>query len=203
MRFSHFSLFALSGLSIASPVVTKRADTLSLLTDLYATVQVYTGAISKPSYNSSIPPPLTIPDATLAPLTPSSSLLDKTAATAQIGTQLNLITAAVTSTTNEIKALPATTTPTTQRGEVVEKRQDFLIGVAAILSLIIIEILATVGAAILILGGAVLLVFTTPLTTSLAGLIIAVELILDVTLTGVIALLDTLLTGLALGVSGL
>jgi hypothetical protein len=85
----------------------------------------------------------------------------------------------------------------------VEKRQDVLIGVAAILSLIIIEILATVGAAIAILGGAVLLVFTTPLTTSLAGLIIAVELILDVTLVGVIALLDTLLTGLALGVSGL
>jgi hypothetical protein len=47
MRFAHFSLFALSGLAIASPVVTKRADAVSLLTDLYATVQTYTGAISK------------------------------------------------------------------------------------------------------------------------------------------------------------
>jgi hypothetical protein len=202
MRFSHFSVFALSGLSIASPVVTKRADTLSLLTDLYATVQVYTGAISKPSWHF-LKLTLTILDATLAPLSASSSLLDKTAATAQIGTQLNLITAAVTSTTNEIKTLPPATTPFTKRAQPVEKRQDVLIGVAAILSLIIIEILATVGAAIAILGGAVLLVFTTPLTTSLAGLIIAVELILDVTLVGVIALLDTLLTGLALGVSGL
>ena len=47
MRFSHFSIFALSGLSLASPVVQKRADVASLLTDLYATVQIYTGAISK------------------------------------------------------------------------------------------------------------------------------------------------------------
>ena len=47
MRFSHFSVFALSGLSIASPVLSKRADAVSLLTDLYATVQVYTGAISQ------------------------------------------------------------------------------------------------------------------------------------------------------------
>jgi len=49
MRISHLSLCALSGLSIASPVFTKRADAVSLLTDLYATVQVYTGAISNAS----------------------------------------------------------------------------------------------------------------------------------------------------------
>jgi len=47
MRFSHFSVFALSGLAIASPVLNKRADVGTLLTDLYATVQIYTGAISK------------------------------------------------------------------------------------------------------------------------------------------------------------
>jgi hypothetical protein len=46
MRLSHLTVFALSGLSIASPVVTKRADVQSLLTDLFATVQTYTGAIS-------------------------------------------------------------------------------------------------------------------------------------------------------------
>ena len=50
MRFSHFSVFALSGLSIASPVLSKRADVVSLLTDLYASVQVYTGAISESSH---------------------------------------------------------------------------------------------------------------------------------------------------------
>jgi hypothetical protein len=48
MRFSHLTVFALSGLSLASPVVTKRADVQSLLTDLFATVQTYTGAISTP-----------------------------------------------------------------------------------------------------------------------------------------------------------
>lgn len=46
MRFSYFSVLALGGLSIASPVVSKRADAASLLTDLFATVQIYTGAIS-------------------------------------------------------------------------------------------------------------------------------------------------------------
>jgi hypothetical protein len=55
MRFSHFSIFALSGLALASPVVQKRdtqADVASLLTDLYATVQIYTGAISKSKLRS-------------------------------------------------------------------------------------------------------------------------------------------------------
>jgi hypothetical protein len=50
MRFSNLAVFALSGLSIASPVVTKRADAVSYLTDLYATVQIYTGAISTSNY---------------------------------------------------------------------------------------------------------------------------------------------------------
>lgn len=48
MRFSIATVCALAGLSVAGPVgnVNKRADAVSLLTDLYATVQVYTGAIS-------------------------------------------------------------------------------------------------------------------------------------------------------------
>jgi hypothetical protein len=51
MRFSHFSLLALTGLSLASPVVKRdSASTVAdLLTDLYATVQTYTGAISQSS----------------------------------------------------------------------------------------------------------------------------------------------------------
>jgi outer membrane lipoprotein-sorting protein len=60
MRFSVATVFALAGLSIAGPVgqATKRADAVSLLSDLYATVQVYTGAIStfiptrQPKYRS-------------------------------------------------------------------------------------------------------------------------------------------------------
>lgn len=51
MRFSIATVAALAGLSLASPVthLNKRADAISLLTDLYATVQVYTGAISTTS----------------------------------------------------------------------------------------------------------------------------------------------------------
>jgi hypothetical protein len=62
MRFSNLAVFALTGLTIASPVVTKRdtnADVVSLLTDLYATVQIYTGAISQffpPPIPSTTPP---------------------------------------------------------------------------------------------------------------------------------------------------
>ncbi|KAJ4311269.1 hypothetical protein N0V94_008026 [Neodidymelliopsis sp. IMI 364377] len=199
MRFSHFSVFALSGLSIASPVLSKRADVTSLLTDLYATVQIYTGAIN----------------ATLAPLSASSPLLEKTAATTQVGAQINLITASITTTTNEIKKLPHSNS--TKRSaasdldidvDVIdadsqpkEKRQ--LIAVGALLALIIVEIFATVTAAVAILGLAGLLVFLNPLTSALSLLILAVELVLDVVLVGVIALLDSLLTALALGVSGL
>lgn len=82
-----------------------------------------------------------------------------------------------------------------------EKRQ--LVAVGALLALIIVEIFATVTAAVAILGLAGLLVFLNPLTGGLSALILAVELVLDVVLVGVVALLDTLLTALALGVSGL
>jgi hypothetical protein len=83
----------------------------------------------------------------------------------------------------------------------VEKRQ--LIAVGALLALIIVEIFATVTAAVAILGLAGLLIFLNPLTGALSALILVVELVLNVVLVGVIALLDTLLTGLALGLSGL
>jgi hypothetical protein len=49
MRFSHLTVFALSGFAIANPIISKRATedaVSSLLTDLYAQVQIYTGAIS-------------------------------------------------------------------------------------------------------------------------------------------------------------
>ncbi|KAF9701350.1 hypothetical protein EKO04_000354 [Ascochyta lentis] len=201
MRFSHFSIFALGSLSIASPILSKRADAVSLFNDLFATVQTYTGAIN----------------ATLAPLSASSPLLEKTAATIQVGAQINLITAAVTATTNEIKALPQSNSTSTKRsvgvdldidtevtsGESQPKEKRQLVAVGALLALIIVEIFATVTAAVAILGLSGLLVFLNPLTAALSLLILAVELVLDVVLVGVIALLDSLLTALALGVSGL
>jgi hypothetical protein len=201
MRFSHLSVFALSGLAIASPVVTKRADAVSLLTDLYATVQTYTGAISQ-----SHPPDhinialLTDIDATLAPLSVDSSLLEKTAATLEVGTQINRITSAISATTNDINALPPAAD--TASVEPVEKRQIGLT-VGVLLSLIIVEIFATVGAAIGILGLGGLLIFLNPLTSALSLLIVTLQVVLNIVLLDVIVLLNALLTSLALGVSGL
>lgn len=53
MRFSIATVCALAGFAVAGPVgqVQKRVDAVSLLTDLYAQVQVYTGAISTLDYN--------------------------------------------------------------------------------------------------------------------------------------------------------
>ncbi|KAI4611411.1 hypothetical protein J4E80_007632 [Alternaria sp. BMP 0032] len=206
MRFSHLAVFALSGLSLASPVVQqKRQETSSvesLLTDLFATVQVYTGAIN----------------ATLAPLSTSSSLLEKTAAIPKVGEQLNKITAAITDSTTQIRDLapanatqpmvPAednqkrsTSTDLVDVSQPKEKRQ--LIAAGALLALIIVEIFATITAAVAILGLAGLLVFINPLTSALSLLILAVQLVLNVVLVGVIALLNSVLGALALGLSGL
>jgi hypothetical protein len=153
----------------------------------------------------------TIVDATLAPLSPSSNILDKTAATAQVGAQINLITAAITSTTSKISALPHENAPESKRTDLAlssptannEKRQIGAIAIAALLGLIIVEIFATVGAAILVLGVGVLVIFTTPLTSSLSLLIVTIQVVLNVVLAGVITLLNTILGSLALALSGL
>jgi hypothetical protein len=92
--------------------------------------------------------------------------LDKTAATAQVGAQINLITAAITSTTSKISALPHENAPESKR----------------------------VG---------VLVIFTTPLTSSLSLLIVTIQVVLNVVLAGVITLLNTILGSLALALSGL
>ncbi|KAI4947086.1 hypothetical protein J4E86_008709 [Alternaria arbusti] len=206
MRFSHLAVFALSGLSLASPVVQQKrqesSSVESLLTDLLATVQVYTGAIN----------------ATLAPLSTSSSLLEKTAAIPKVGEQLNKITAAITDSTTQIRDLapanatqpmvPAednqkrsTSTDLVDVSQPKEKRQ--LIAAGALLALIIVEIFATITAAVAILGLAGLLVFINPLTSALSLLILAVQLVLNVVLVGVVALLNSVLGALALGLSGL
>jgi hypothetical protein len=134
--------------------------------------------------------------------------LDKTAATAQVGAQINLITAAITSTTSKISALPHENAPESKRTDLiistsVEKRQIGAIAIAALLGLIIVEIFATVGAAILVLGVGVLVIFTTPLTSSLSLLIVTIQVVLNVVLAGVTTLLNTILGSLALALSGL
>jgi hypothetical protein len=151
-------------------------------------------------------------DATLASLSPTSSILDKTAAITSVGEQLTSITAALKDSATSIKAatpgcsskrsaLALTTTDLTITSPHPEKRQIVAVGV--LLALIIVEIFATITAAIAVLGLAGLLLFINPLTGALAVLILAVEVLVDALLIAVIVLLDTLLTGLAIGIGGL
>ncbi|KAF2704454.1 hypothetical protein K504DRAFT_485059 [Pleomassaria siparia CBS 279.74] len=194
MRFSYVSVIALVTSAIASPVLERRADAVSILTDLYATIQTYTGAIN----------------ATLATLSTSPSVPNNTAAIAEVGAQLTSITDAIKSSTSSVKTItpcssakrsPLERSISVQVTHPKEKRQIAEVGV--LLSLIITEIFATVTGAVAILGLAGLLVFLNPLTSSLSLLILAVEVLVDVLLIAVIVLLDSVLTALALGVAGL
>lgn len=147
-------------------------------------------------------------DATLATLTPSSSILDKTAAVPKVGGNLNSIAKAITDTTNSINDLaPANTSAESVKRDIeavthpVEKRQ--VDTATVLLTLIIVEVIATIAGAIAILGLAALLIYINPVTGALAALILAVQLILNVVLASVTLLLNTLLAGLALTIGGL
>jgi hypothetical protein len=137
--------------------------------------------------------------------------LEKTAAIPKVGQQLTLLTSAITASTSTIDALPhapATSDPVEIQGlddstSSLKYAKRQLIAVGALLGLIIIEIFATVGAAIAILGLGGLLIFINPVTGALVALIVVVQVVLNVVLLGVIALLNSLLAGLALGLSGL
>jgi len=192
MRVSFISILALSGLSVASPVLDRRADALSVLNDLFATIQTYTGAIN----------------ATLAPLSADSPDTDKTAAITDIGASFTSITDAISSSTTSIKTLTpgcsAKRSPLDHSLAITEKRQSAdIVAIGAALTLILIELFATITGAVAILGLSGLLLFLNPLTGSLGVLILAVEGLVDSLLIAVIVLLDSLLTGLALGLGGL
>lgn len=146
-------------------------------------------------------------DATLATLTPSSSIIEKTAAIPKVGQQLNSITKAITDTTSSINSLAASNASESEKRSIdsldhpVEKRQ--VDTVTVLLTLIIVEIFATIAGAIAILGLAALLIYINPLTGAIAALILAVQLLLNVVLASVTLLLNTLLAGLALTIGGL
>jgi lysozyme family protein len=148
-----------------------------------------------------------VTDATLATLTPSSSIIEKTAAIPKVGQQLNSITKAITDTTSSINSLAASNASESEKRGIdsldhpVEKRQ--VDTVTVLLTLIIVEIFATIAGAIAILGLAALLIYINPLTGAIAALILAVQLLLNVVLASVTLLLNTLLAGLALTIGGL
>lgn len=127
----------------------------------------------------------------------------------KVGDSLNSITKAITDTTSSIQALPPANSSDNTPAESgkrslegpVEKRQ--VLTVTVLLSLILVEIFATIAGAIAILGLAALLIYINPLTGALAALILAVQLLLNVVLASVTILLNTLLAGLALTIGGL
>lgn len=143
-------------------------------------------------------------------MSPSSSILEKTAAVPEVGASLSSITDAIIATTESINALaPADAEKRSFDGlaqidvleHPVEKRQ--VLTVTVLLTLIIVEVFATIAGAIAILGLAALLIYINPLTGALAALILAVQLLLNVVLASVTLLLNTLLAGLALTIGGL
>ncbi|KAE8445203.1 hypothetical protein EG329_013575 [Mollisiaceae sp. DMI_Dod_QoI] len=192
MKFSLLKPFAIGGLltsAIANPVaVRQESSALTILTGLFTTVQTHTGAIN----------------ATLATLG-----VDPAAALASIGTELTGLTSAISAATTSIKGL----TPVSRRSDIsailsteIQPRQLDLATLALIgaeVSLILVEVFATISSAVAVLGLTGLLSFLNPLTGSLGGLILAVEVLVDLLLLDVTVLLDTLLTGLGLALGGL
>jgi len=192
MKFSLLKSFALGGFltsAIANPIaIRQESSALTILTDLFTTVQTYTGAIN----------------ATLATLSGNSS-----AALSSVSTELTGLTSAISAATTSIQGL----TPVSKRSDIstalsaeIKPRQldpTELALIAAEISLILVEVFATVSAAVASLGLTALLSFLNPLTGGLGGLILAVEVLVDLLLLDVTVLLDTLLTGLGLALGGL
>jgi len=197
MKFSLLKPLAIGGLltsAIANPIaVRQESSALTILTGLFTTVQTYTGAIN----------------ATLATLSSTSSANDTAAALASVGTELTGLTSAIGAATTSIKGL----TPVSKRSDIsvalsteIQPRQldpTELALIAAAISLLLVEVFATVSAAVALLGLTGLLSFLNPLTGGLGALILAVEVLVDFLLLDVTVLLDTLLTGLALALGGL
>ncbi|PMD32338.1 hypothetical protein L207DRAFT_590629 [Hyaloscypha variabilis F] len=182
--------------TVANPIaIRQESSALTILTSLFTTVQTYTGAIN----------------ATLATLSSSSSAADTAAALSSVGTELTGLTSAISSATTSIQGL----TPVSKRSETsaalspsteIQSRQLDLAELALItaeISLILVEVFATVSSAVALLGLTGLLSFLNPLTGGLGALILAVEVLVDFLLLDVTVLLNTLLTGLALALGGL
>ncbi|CZS98443.1 hypothetical protein WAI453_005813 [Rhynchosporium graminicola] len=189
MRFSFLAVFALTSLSFATPTLGRRADAVSVLTDLLAEIKVHTGAIN----------------GTLAGLSPLD-VIGKAAAVNTVGQSITAVTASLNSAAASIKALAPScstkrsnfvSTTSLEISAPIEKRQ-LGIEVAVLLTAILLELFATLAVAIGVLGVTVLLIFLTPMTGGLSALILSVQLLLDTLLIGVVVLLNTLLTGLAI-----
>jgi uncharacterized protein (DUF2342 family) len=143
------------GIALSAPTVEveKRASidqATAIVTDLYAQIQAYTGAISKhcsPSlYVNKESVHETNPydtDATTAGISPASSIVDKAAAEAKVASSFTDITNAVIAATSKVVALPKRS---------LEARQTTPGNLATIVAMLLAEIFGALNNVIATLG---------------------------------------------------
>ncbi|MCJ1314463.1 hypothetical protein MMC25_008145 [Agyrium rufum] len=154
----------------------KREDPLTVLTDLYATVQGYTAKIN----------------ATTATITPLSTPAEKAAASAAIKPLFTAITAAVTSSSGKVTAVKM----------LLAKRQGAN-AIAAALVVLLEDLSGTLNQVIATLGLTTALAFAEPLVLALSALVATLIPVVDGLLLIVEQLLNGLLGGLSIALAGL
>lgn len=190
MRTAFFSVLALPALfisSFAAPAANPGADLVekrseateaySIVESLYSEIKQYTGAINS----------------TAAGLSASSSAADNDTAAATFRTNVESITSAVNAAQAKVAALPVS--------KLV--RRDTSTALASLVEDLFLEISGALNNIVSTLGLTSLLSSLQPLVSSLSGLLLALEVVVNDLLALVQQLLDGLLTGLSVGLSGL
>jgi len=190
MRTALFSILALPALFIstfaapaANPgadLIEKRSETAeaySIIDSLYSEIKQYTGAINS----------------TAAGLSASSSAADNDTAAATFRTNVESITSAVHAAQAKVAALPVS--------KLVRRQTSTAL--ASLVEDLLLEVSGALNNIISTLGLTSLLSSLEPLVSALSGLLLALEVVVNDLLALVEQLLDGLLTGLSVGLSGL
>jgi len=169
---------------VAAPIEKRTVDlptAISIATELYDKIKTYTGAIN----------------ATSKGITPTSSVLDVTAAGAEIDTAILSLTSLITEYTSKI-SIPS-------KRDVIQSRQAATGGdLAGVIANILIEISSALNLAIGAIGlGGLVSGTLGGLVTALSGLLLALVPVVNNLLALVQTLLDGLLVGLSAALAGL
>ncbi|KAL9604105.1 MAG: hypothetical protein Q9219_000693 [cf. Caloplaca sp. 3 TL-2023] len=183
-----------------SNALVKREDPMTLVTDLYSTVQSHTAVINS----------------TAESLTPTSSLAEKDAAASVYTVQLAAINSAVVAATNQVGKRDLETRQAIPTLALAGILQNVLLDISGALNNIIadlglskfltapslsveLEVIPDIGP----IFPAATLSFLGPLVGSLSGLLLALDGVVDQLLAVVKQLVDGLLIGLSLALAGL
>ncbi|TKA83757.1 hypothetical protein B0A55_00067 [Friedmanniomyces simplex] len=183
-----FSILALPALfastlaaptAVANAAVEKRqsADAYAIVDSLYTNIQQYTGAINE----------------TAAGITSDSTAAQNATAAASFITNIEAITTAVDAATAQVSLLPAAS---------VARRQTEA-ALASLVENLLLEVSGALNGIVGTLGLTSLLGSLNPLVSSLSGLLLSLETVVNNLLALVQQLLDGLLTGLSVGLAGL